>query len=62
MSVSTRDVHCPYIHTISQDIERDLIDETSDVLPRIMHRLLYTLSHDRKVSYVSFFLLISILQ
>ena len=47
-------VHGPYIHTIRQDIERDLIHATSDVLPRIMHRLLYTLSYDRKVSYVFF--------
>jgi hypothetical protein len=43
------------IHPISQDIESDLIHATSDVLPRIMHRLLYTLSYDRKVSYVFFF-------
>ena len=53
MSVSTRDVHGPY-SSHSQDIERDLIYATSDVLPRIMHRLLYTLSYDRKVSYVFF--------
>jgi len=37
MSVSTRDVHSPNIHPISQDIERDLFHATSDVLPRIMH-------------------------
>ena len=56
MLVSTRDVHGPHIHLISQDIERDLIHATSDVLPRIMHRLLYTLSYDRKVSCVVFYL------
>ncbi|KAF8802419.1 hypothetical protein BYT27DRAFT_7112212 [Phlegmacium glaucopus] len=32
------------------NIERDLVNATNDVLPRIMHRLLYTLSYDRKVS------------
>ncbi|CAA7268161.1 unnamed protein product [Cyclocybe aegerita] len=32
------------------DIERDLTQHTSVVLPRIMTRLLYTLSYDRKVS------------
>jgi hypothetical protein len=48
----TRDIHGPHIHLISQDIERDLVHATSYVLPRIMHRLLYTLSYDRKVSYV----------
>ena len=63
MSEVTLDVSCnsrcpwPHIHLISQDIERDLIHATSDVLPRIMHRLLFTLSYDRKVSYVFFFLL-----
>ena len=40
----------PHTHFISQDIERDLVHATSDVLPRVMHRLLYTLSYDRKVS------------
>jgi hypothetical protein len=44
----------PSYSFISQDIESDLIHATSDVLPRIMHRLLYTLSYDRKVSYVFF--------
>ncbi|KAF9048495.1 hypothetical protein BJ165DRAFT_1023939 [Panaeolus papilionaceus] len=32
------------------DIEQDLINETTKVLPRIIIRLLYTLSYDRKVS------------
>lgn len=35
-----------------QDIEQDLISNTRQVLPRIMQRLLYSLSYDRKVSYV----------
>ncbi len=33
-----------------QDIERDLTCDTKQVFPRIMQRLLYTLSYDRKVS------------
>lgn len=51
---STRDIHGPHIHFVSQDIERDLVNATNHVLPRIVHRLLYTLSYDRKVSYVFF--------
>ncbi|KAF8650986.1 hypothetical protein AX16_004972 [Volvariella volvacea WC 439] len=32
------------------DVENDLVQETSKVLPRIMQRLLYTLTYDRKIS------------
>jgi len=35
-----------------QDIEQDLVGNTRQVLPRIMQKLLYALSYDRKVSYV----------
>ena len=35
-----------------QDIEDDLARGTALYLPRIMHRLLYTLTQDRKISYV----------
>lgn len=40
--------HQLILHT--QDIEDDLVRGFSVVLPRIMQRLLYTLSYDRKVS------------
>jgi hypothetical protein len=36
-----------------QDIENDLIHGTDVFLPRIMQRLLFTLSYDRKISYAS---------
>jgi hypothetical protein len=36
--------------TRGQDIEGDLVRDSCIVLPRIMQRLLYTLSYDRKVS------------
>ncbi|KAF8149807.1 hypothetical protein B0H34DRAFT_731219 [Crassisporium funariophilum] len=32
------------------NIEQDLTNNTHNVLPRVMHRLLYTLSYDRKIS------------
>ncbi|KAF8958323.1 hypothetical protein BDZ97DRAFT_60426 [Flammula alnicola] len=32
------------------DIERDLVHQTNQVIPRIMQKLLYSLSYDRKVS------------
>jgi hypothetical protein len=35
-----------------QDIEQDLVCNTRLVLPRIMQKLLFSLSYDRKVSYV----------
>ena len=35
-------------------MEDDLVNGTSSVLPRIMQRLLYVLSYDRKVAYVPF--------
>ena len=50
---------CPLFQTtfsnpfrVFQDIEDDLTRSTSIVLPRVMHRLLYTLTQDRKLSYV----------
>ena len=54
MLVLSRDTDNFRFHFISQDIESDLVHATNDVLPRIMHRLLYTLSYDRKVSCVFF--------
>jgi len=35
-------------------VEDDLVNDTWSVLPRIMQRLLYVLSYDRKVTYVPF--------
>ena len=35
---------------VFQDIEDDLTRSTSIVLPRVMHRLLYSLTQDRKLS------------
>lgn len=36
----------------TQDVEDDLARGTNIYLPRIMHRLLYTLSQDRKIKSV----------
>lgn len=36
------------------DVEDDLINSTMVVLPRLMQRLLVTLTQDRKISYVFF--------
>lgn len=38
----------------NQDIEDDLATSTMRVLPRLMYRLLVTLTQDRKMTYVSF--------
>ena len=35
-----------------QDIEYDLVNDTRHVLPRVLQKMLYALSYDRKVSYV----------
>lgn len=46
--------HCIASHLMStiQDIEKDLLYQTTGVISRIMQKLLYSLSYDRKVSYV----------
>jgi hypothetical protein len=36
----------------SQDIENDLIHGSNEVISRVMQRLLYTLSYDRKITCV----------
>ncbi len=51
--------HQPCIHSTLnhliysiQDIEKDLLYQATGVISRIMQKLLYSLSYDRKVSYV----------
>ena len=56
-SVEVRDIFrlypCVFDVEWPQDIENDLIHGTDVFLPRIMQRLLFTLSYDRKISYAS---------
>lgn len=54
ITVSTSFLRCPgfSIEQIIQNIENDLVHGSSIVLPRVMQRLLYTLTYDRKVTYV----------
>ena len=42
---------------VIKDVEEDLVNSTMIVIPRLMQRLLITLTQDRKISYVYFSLI-----
>lgn len=49
LGISGTPVSCSDVQDVFKDIEDDLARGTALYLPRVMHRLLYTLTQDRKI-------------